>query len=83
MSITLIYLFGNLIGMGLGPLATGALSDFFATWAGDNSLRYALLTLCPIALWGSGYLLLAAKTVARDVHTVSALDAAARQGSNV
>lgn len=81
MSITLIYLFANLIGMGLGPLATGALSDLFASWAGDNSLRYALLTLCPVALWGSGYLLLAAKTVARDVHAVSALDAAAREGS--
>ena len=82
MSITLIYLFANLIGMGLGPLATGALSDFFAPWAGDNSLRYALLTLCPIALWGSAYLLLAAKTVARDVYTVTASDAAARQGAS-
>ena len=83
MSITLIYLFANLIGMGLGPLATGALSDFFAHWAGNNSLRYALLTLCPIALWGSGYLLLAAKTVARDVDAVSATNAAVLQGSNV
>jgi MFS family permease len=81
MSITLIYLFGNLIGMGLGPLATGTLSDFFAPWAGNNSLRYALLTLCPIALWGSWYLLMAAKTVARDVQTVSALNAAAHRGS--
>jgi MFS family permease len=82
MSITLIYLFANLIGMGLGPLATGALSDFFAPWAGDNSLRYALLTLCPVSLWGSAYLLLAAKTVARDVYSVSAADAAARLGAN-
>jgi MFS family permease len=80
MSITLIYLFANLIGMGLGPLATGALSDFFAHWAGNDSLRYALLTLCPIALWGSGYLLLAAKTVARDVDAVSAADAVILQG---
>jgi MFS family permease len=83
MSITLIYLFANLIGMGLGPLATGALSDFFAHWAGNDSLRYALLTLCPIALWGSAYLLLAAKTVAGDVAAVSASDAAILQGSTV
>ena len=80
MSITLIYLFGNLIGMGLGPLATGALSDFFAHWAGNDSLRYALLTLCPIALWGSAYLWLAAKTVARDVDAVSAANAAILPG---
>jgi MFS family permease len=83
MSITLIYLFANLIGMGLGPLATGALSDFFAQWAGNDSLRYALLTLCPIAWWGSAYLLLAAKTVARDVDAVSAADAAILQGATV
>jgi MFS family permease len=82
MSITLIYLFANLIGMGLGPLATGALSDFLAHWAGNDSLRYALLTLCPIALWGSAYLLLAAKTVARDVAAVSASDTAILQGAN-
>jgi MFS family permease len=81
-SITLIYLLGNLIGMGLGPLATGALSDLFSPWAGDKSLRYALLTLCPIALWGSWYLLVAARTVARDVHAVEAAEAGAHQGAN-
>jgi MFS family permease len=81
-SITLIYLLGNLVGMGLGPLATGALSDFFSPWAGDKSLRYALLTLCPIALWGSWYLLVAARTVARDVGAVEAAEAAAYQGAN-
>jgi len=32
-SISLIYLFGNLVGMGLGPLAIGALSDRFRPWA--------------------------------------------------
>jgi MFS transporter, Spinster family, sphingosine-1-phosphate transporter len=79
-SITLIYLLGNLIGMGLGPLATGALSDLFSSWAGDLSLRYALLTLCPISLWGSWYLLVAAKTVARDVYAVEAADGVAHQG---
>jgi MFS family permease len=76
MSISLLYLLGNLIGMGLGPLAAGAMSDFFGPWAGVNSLRYALLTLCPVSLWGSWYLLLAAKTVARDVQPPSAHDAA-------
>ncbi len=68
--------------MGLGPLATGALSDLFSPWAGDKSLRYALLTLCPIALWGSWYLLVAARTVARDIHATEAADAATYQSAN-
>lgn len=78
MSITLIYLFANLVGMGIGPLATGALSDFFAQWVGADSLRYALLTLCPVAIWGSWYLLTAAKTVERDIDEVTAADERAR-----
>ncbi len=34
---------GNLIGMGLGPVAAGLLSDHYAPVYGDESLRYALL----------------------------------------
>ena len=33
----------TLAGIGLGPLLTGALSDLLLPWAGDESLRYALL----------------------------------------
>ncbi len=34
---------GNLIGMGLGPVAAGLLSDHYAPVYGDESIRYALL----------------------------------------
>lgn len=67
MSIALIYLFANLIGMGLGPLAAGALSDAFRPWAGDESLRYSLLVLCPGYLWAGWHLWCASKTVSRDL----------------
>jgi MFS family permease len=67
-SIAVIYLFANLIGMGLGPLAAGALSDFFHSWAGDESLRYALLSLCPGYLWGGWHLWRASRTVKRDLE---------------
>ncbi|MCE7798662.1 MFS transporter [Sphingobium sufflavum] len=36
----------NLIGLGLGPLAVGLLSDLWAG-AGDNALRYAMLAIVP------------------------------------
>jgi MFS family permease len=69
MSIALIYLFANLIGMGLGPLAAGALSDAFRPWAHEDSLRYALLALCPGYFWASCHLWAGSKSVSRDVPT--------------
>lgn len=70
MSVALLYLFANLIGMGLGPLATGALSDAFRLWVGDESLRYALLVLCPGYLWGGWHLWQGSRTVTRDLALV-------------
>jgi MFS transporter, Spinster family, sphingosine-1-phosphate transporter len=70
MSIALIYLLSNLIGLGLGPLAVGALSDAFNLCFGDKSLRYALLAMCPGYLWGAWHLFLASKTVTRDVESM-------------
>lgn len=67
-SIAVIYLFGNLIGMGLGPLAAGVLSDTFRSWVGEESLRYALLALSPGYLWGGWHLLQASRNVTRDVE---------------
>jgi hypothetical protein len=46
-AIAVLYLFANLVGMGLGPLASGMLSDAFAPQFGAASLRVALLTLSP------------------------------------
>jgi MFS family permease len=71
-AIALLFLFSNLIGMGLGPLAVGALSDAFHPWVGEQSLRYALLTLCPTYLWIAWHLRRAHQTVARDIEAVQA-----------
>lgn len=67
-SISMIYLLANLIGMGLGPLAAGALSDALRPFLGEESLRYALLALCPGYLWGAWHLWLGSKTVTRDIQ---------------
>jgi predicted MFS family arabinose efflux permease len=69
-AISIIYLFANLIGMGLGPLAAGALSDAFRPWAGDESVRYASLTLCSGYLWAAWHLWRASRTVERDLAGV-------------
>lgn len=71
-SLATIYLFANLIGMGLGPLAAGALSDAFRPWAGEESLRYALLALCPGYVWGAWHLWQASRTVTDDLNAAQA-----------
>lgn len=47
MAFAVAYLVANLVGMGVGPIAAGALSDLYESWAHQDSLRYALLTLAP------------------------------------
>jgi MFS family permease len=70
-SIALIYLVANLIGTGLGPLAAGALSDALRPWAGEESLRYALLALSPGYAWAAWHLWQASESVTRDVQQVT------------
>jgi len=73
MAIALIFLFANLIGMGLGPLAAGVLSDALQAWFGKESLRYALLALSPGYLWAAWHFWHASRTVAQDLSiTVTA-----------
>lgn len=67
MSIALVYLFANLIGMGLGPLAAGALSDGLRPLFAEDSLRYALVILCPGYFWAAWHAWRAGRTVARDL----------------
>jgi hypothetical protein len=67
LSIAIVYLFANLIGMGLGPLAAGAMSDALRPWFGEESLRYALAMLCPGYLWAAWHLWRASRTVTREI----------------
>lgn len=82
-SIAILYLFANLIGMGLGPVAAGTLSDALRPLVGEESLRYALLALCPGYLWCGWHLWRASRTVVHDLDAVQ-LDSvgAARRSSD-
>lgn len=63
----------NLIGVGLGPLAIGAISDLVHPWFGADSLRIALLTFLPGYLWCGWHLWSASRTVDADIATSEAL----------
>jgi MFS family permease len=59
----------NLIGLGLGPLAIGMLSDALTPRFGIESLRYALLILGFLApLWAAFHYWCAAKTIRHDAE---------------
>lgn len=42
----------NIIGLGLGPFTVGFVSDLFADSTGVDSLRYGILAMIPISIWG-------------------------------
>jgi predicted MFS family arabinose efflux permease len=62
----------TMIGLGLGPLLIGAMSDALTAQAGRHSLRYALLIAAACNLWSAAHFLLAARTLRSDVRRASA-----------
>jgi predicted MFS family arabinose efflux permease len=72
LAIALVLFVINLVGMGLGPLAIGALNDRLAPWLGVEAVRYSLLILWLPHLLGATCNLLSARHLRADL---------ARQGS--
>jgi hypothetical protein len=70
----------NLIGLGLGPLAVGILSDLYIPSLGDESLRWAMITVLLVSLGGVTAYYLASRSVIADVQRQSA-DASASQAA--
>lgn len=70
MAVALIFFFSNLIGAGLGPLLTGSLSDALTPSFGAESLRYALIALCPGYLWVGWHVWGGSRTVVQDLAAI-------------
>jgi MFS family permease len=63
-----LFLILNLIGMGLGPLFVGMLSDFLQPTFGNHSLRQAMLYLLPAVMtWSTLHFFLAARSLKEDL----------------
>jgi len=62
MAVAMLYFFANLIGLSLGPLITGMLSDYFTPTFGSVGLRFGLMAAtlfvipCGLALAAAGSL---------------------------
>jgi predicted MFS family arabinose efflux permease len=67
LAVASMYFSCNLIGLGLGPLAVGVLSDGLAPQFAENSLRYALLAFTPGYMWCAWHFWRASRTVIGDM----------------
>lgn len=58
----------NLIGLGLGPVFAGVLSDLFRGAYGEESIRYALFVLAVVGnLWSAFHYYMASRTLREDL----------------
>ena len=68
MASALALLIINVIGLGLGPLLTGLLSDVLAASYGEESMRYSLLLVTSIVLpWAGWHYFHAGRTIDADL----------------
>ncbi len=69
-AVVLIGLLPSFVGMGLGPLGAGVLSDALRPSLGNESMRYALIAFCPGFAWAAWHLYRASRTVAADLAMI-------------
>ena len=73
-AIAVIFLWANLIGLGLGPIAAGVISDLLTPMFGQESLRYSLVFFSPGYLWVAFHYWKAAKTIEDDIRRVESVE---------
>ena len=62
----------NLIGLGIGPMATGILSDYLRPEYGNLSIRYSLITMVFVNVWCATHYYLATRTLREDLSRAPA-----------
>ncbi len=67
-AIAIVLFFGNLLGFGLGPVITGALSDHFSAIHGAEGLRYALIIVMALTVPTAIFFYRASGRVAEDLE---------------
>ncbi len=70
-TMTMIMLFANIIGMGLGPQVVGILSDLFARHFEHDGLRYAMLIMSLLAPWAAYHFWKVGVTAELDLQAAS------------
>ena len=68
MASAILFFILNMIGLGLGPLTVGILSDVFASSFGEDNLRYAMAVTLTISLIGVFFLWMGVGSLKRDLE---------------
>ncbi len=66
MSSAVLILVTNLVGLGIGPLLVGLISDLLKPALGAESLRYAMMWMTPLLFWGAIHFYIAGNYLRRD-----------------
>jgi MFS family permease len=61
-------LFMNLVGLSCGPFIVGAVSDALKPAVGDDSLRYALLSIHVLGFWSALHFFLCGRNMAAGIE---------------
>ena len=69
-AVAITFMFGNLVGLGLGPLSLGVISDLLMPIVAEESLRYALLAFCPGTLLMAFYYWKASCSIEEDIKDI-------------
>ena len=71
-AMALIFLLANLVGLGLGPIAVGLLSDVLMPQYGNESLRYALVLFSPGYVWVAFHYWKSGRTIEAEISIAEA-----------
>ncbi|MGN6819482.1 MAG: spinster family MFS transporter [Sphingomonas sp.] len=64
-ALSIVLLFANLVGLGLGPVLTGFISDTLTpTYGPAEGLRWGLVAVCSVMIVGGAFMLRAARYIA-------------------
>ena len=65
-AVAFLFVSTTLIGNGIGPVATGVISDRLAPQYGDESLRYSMMIIMVLLLWSAWHFWRARLTIVDD-----------------
>lgn len=68
MASAILFFILNMIGLGLGPVLVGVLSDTFASPFGADNLRYAMITTLILGMSGTVCFLVGARSLTADLQ---------------
>jgi MFS family permease len=73
---SVLLLVQTFVGLGLGPLVAGVLSNLFQARIGEDSLRYGLFVIGFVNIWAAYHYFVGARTIRQNVENTERLNRA-------